>query len=108
MVFHLDNGHKLCYDDSRCFGILKLSCERSYKDEEMISKLGPGPFYVDDVKPIMKKVKSVKKPIKTALLDQTLVTGLGNIYVDETLFASKIHPLTPANKIKENEWKKIM
>ena len=108
VVFHLDNGHKLCYDDSRCFGILKLSNEASYKDEEMISKLGPEPFYVDDVKPIMKKVKSVKKPIKTALLDQTLVTGLGNIYVDETLFASKIHPLTPTNKIKENEWKKII
>ena len=108
VVFHLDNGHKLCYDDSRCFGVLKLSSEAAYKDEEMIAKLGPEPFYIDDVKPLLKKVKNVRKPIKTTLLDQTLMTGLGNIYVDETLFASKIHPLTPANKIKENEWKKIV
>lgn len=108
VVFHLDNGHKLCYDDSRCFGILKLSNEQSYLKEEMIAKLGPEPFVIDDVKPILKKVKNIKKPIKTTLLDQTLMTGLGNIYVDETLFASKIHPLTPANKIKESQWISIV
>lgn len=108
VVFHLDNGHKLCYDDSRCFGVLKLSSELSYKDEEMIAKLGPEPFYINDVNSLMKKVKNVKKPIKTTLLDQTLMTGLGNIYVDETLFASKIHPLTPANKINKTEWEKIV
>ena len=108
VVFHLDNGHKLCYDDSRCFGVLKLSSEANYKKEEMIAKLGPEPFYIDDVKSLMKKVKNVRKPIKTTLLDQTLMTGLGNIYVDETLFASKIHPLTPANKVKEGEWKSIV
>ena len=104
VVFHFDNGRKLCYDDSRCFGILKLSSEETYKQEEMISKLGPEPFYVTDVKDIMKTVKRSKKPIKTTLLDQTLITGLGNIYVDETLYASHIHPLTPANLITKQEW----
>ena len=108
VVFHLDNNHKLCYDDSRCFGILKLSDESSYLKEEMIAKLGPEPFDVKDVKPLMKKVKNVRKPIKSTLLDQTLITGLGNIYVDEVLFASKIHPLTPANKITDKEWSKII
>ena len=104
VVFHFDNGRKLCYDDSRCFGILKLSSEKTYKQEEMISKLGPEPFYVTDVKDIMKTVKRSKKPIKTTLLDQTLITGLGNIYVDETLYASHIHPLTPACLINKQEW----
>lgn len=108
VVFHLDNGHKLCYDDSRCFGILKLSTEDTYKNEEMIAKLGPEPFFVSDVNELIKKVKKVKKPIKVTLLDQTLMTGLGNIYVDETLFASNIHPLTPANKITKEEWIKIV
>ena len=108
VVIHLDNGHKLCYDDSRCFGIMTLSDEKSYQKEEMISKLGPEPFYVKDVSEIVNKVKNIKKPIKTALLDQTLITGLGNIYVDETLFASKIHPLTPANKVSKKEWESII
>lgn len=108
VVFHLDNGHKLCYDDSRCFGILKLSSELTYKDEEMIKKLGPEPFDIKDVSELMKKVKKIRKPIKSTLLDQTLMTGLGNIYVDETLFACKIHPLTPACLINKDEWKLIV
>lgn len=108
VVFHFDNGKKLCYDDSRCFGILKLSSEKEYQNLEMISKLGPEPFVVKDVKPIMKQVSKVKKPIKTTLLDQTIITGLGNIYVDETLYASHIYPLTPACLISEKEWKEII
>ena len=108
VVFHLDNGHKLCYDDSRCFGILKLSNESEYMNEEMIAKLGPEPFVINDVKSLIKKVKNTKKPIKTTLLDQTLMTGLGNIYVDETLFASKVHPLTPANNVDQKEWESIV
>ena len=108
VVFHFDNGKKLCYDDSRCFGILKLSHENEYKNLDMISKLGPEPFDVKDVSKLMKQVSKVKKPIKTTLLDQTVVTGLGNIYVDETLYASHIHPLTPANLITLDEWNKII
>ena len=108
VVFHLDNNHKLCYDDSRCFGILKLSSEKDWRNEEMIKKLGPEPFVVTDIKSIYKKVKNIKKPIKTTLLDQTVMTGLGNIYVDETLFASGIHPLTPTNKVTFPEWEDIV
>ena len=74
----------------------------------MISKLGPEPFDVKDVSKLMKQVSKVKKPIKTTLLDQTVITGLGNIYVDETLYASHIHPLTPANLITLDEWNKII
>ena len=108
VVFHLDNGHKLCYDDSRTFGILKLSSEDTYLKDEMIKKLGPEPFDIKDVKAVMDKVKKVNKPIKTTLLDQTLMTGLGNIYVDETLFASKVHPLTPAKLVSKAEWERII
>ncbi len=106
IVIHLDNNKKVCYDDSRCFGYMKLSDEKSYKGDKEISKLGPEPWDAD-VKHIMKQVKRSSLPIKSALLSQELMTGLGNIYVDETLFASKIHPLTPTNKINEKEWNVI-
>ena len=108
VTFHFTDNTKLCYDDSRAFGILKLSSEDKYQKEEMLSKLGPEPFDVTDVNFILKKVKHSKKPIKTTLLDQTLITGLGNIYVDETLYASHIHPLTPANKVSKKEWEDII
>ena len=108
VVFVLSNGHKLCYDDSRCFGIMILSNEKEYRNLKEIKKLGPEPFVINDVKDIMKKVKKKRTPVKSALLDQTLMTGLGNIYVDETLYASKIHPLTPVCLITKQEWEEIV
>ena len=108
VVFHLDNDHKLCYDDSRCFGMMKLSNEKEYKDVKDIAQLGPEPFDITDYKYLLNRCKKSSLPIKSTLLDQTLMTGLGNIYADEVLFASKIHPLTPANKITLKEWERIV
>ena len=108
VVFHLDNNHKLCYDDSRSFGRMIMSDEQSYRNEKEIAKLGPEPFDVKNVDQIVSKVKKVSLPIKTALLSQEIVTGLGNIYVDEVLFASKIHPLTPTKLITKKEWETII
>ena len=108
VVFHLDNGHKLCYDDSRSFGRMIMSNEKDYLNEKEIAKLGPEPFDVNDVEPLLKQAKRISLPIKTALLSQTIITGLGNIYVDEVLFASKIHPLTPAKFVTKAEWENII
>ena len=108
VVFHLDNNHKLCYDDSRSFGRMWISDENSYAEEKEIAKLGPEPFVVKDIDQIIKKSKKTSLPIKTALLSQEIITGLGNIYVDEVLFASKIHPLTPAKLISKSEWELIV
>ena len=108
VVFHLDNGHKLCYDDSRSFGRMIMSNEKDYLNEKEIAKLGPEPFDVNDVEPLLKQAKRISLPIKTALLSQTIITGLGNIYVDEVLFASKIHPLTPAKFVTKAEWESII
>ncbi len=93
VVFALDNGSDLRYHDTRKFGRMKIvSKEEVYKLPE-ISKLGLEP---DDKKLtgsiLYEKIKDKKKPIKSLLLDQTIVNGLGNIYVDEVLFASCIHP----------------
>ena len=49
VVFHLDNNHKLCYDDSRSFGRMIINDENHYKEEKELAKLGPEPFYVDNV-----------------------------------------------------------
>ena len=108
VVFHFDNGHKLCYDDSRCFGIMILSSEENFRKEKEIAKLGLEPFVIDDVTTLMKKTKGKKMPIKSNLLDQSLMTGLGNIYVDEVLYSSNIHPLTPSCLIKKEEWEHIV
>ena len=108
VIFHLDNNHKICYDDSRSFGRMLMSDENSYRKEKEVAKLGPEPFDVKDIDPLFNKAKRLSLPIKTALLSQEIITGLGNIYVDEVLFASKIHPLTPAKLITKKEWEVIV
>ena len=65
----------------------------AYNTEE-ISKLGPEVGSKDlTPKYLKEKLQNKKLPIKTLLLDQTIISGLGNIYVNEVLFASKINPL---------------
>lgn len=108
VVFHFDNNEKLCYDDSRCFGILIYSNEKDYRNEKEIAKLGPEPFDVKDVKRMVSICKNKSIPIKAALLDQSIMCGIGNIYADEILFACGIHPLTSAKEIDELGWKNIV
>ncbi len=108
VVFHLDNNHKICYDDSRCFGMMKLSTEKEYRNLKDIAQLGPEPFDIKDVNYLVDRTKKSHLPIKSTLLDQTLMTGLGNIYADEVLFASKIHPLTETKDITKKEWQIIV
>lgn len=107
VVFHLDNGKKLCYDDSRTFGMMKLTSEKDYLNEPDLAKLGKEPFNAD-AKEIYKKCKKLNAPIKSTLLDQTLMTGLGNIYADEVCFACRLYPLTPAKLISFSKWEEII
>ena len=107
VVFYLNDGSKLVYDDSRSFGRMKLSDKANYLNEKEIAKLGKEPF-VSDPKDIYKKAQKNKGSIKNTLLDQTVMTGLGNIYVDETLYRSNLHPLTPTNTISLAKWKQII
>ena len=61
--------------------------------------LGPEPLTLSTTD-LAARLKKTRRPIKAALLDQTLIAGLGNIYVDESLFVAGIHPLRPANRLK--------
>ena len=107
VVFHLDNNKKVCYDDSRTFGMMKLTTEQNYLNEKDIAQLGKEPF-VADPKEIYQRCKKNNGPIKSTLLDQTLMTGLGNIYADEVCFACHLYPLTPTKLISLKKWEEIV
>lgn len=108
VIFHLDNGHRLIYDDSRGFGVMMLSDEAHYKSLDEIAKLGPEPFDKIDINDILMKVKDSSTAIKSKLLEQTLFTGLGNIYVDEVLYLSHIHPQSEAKTLSYDDWNNII
>lgn len=102
VVFYLDNGYRLCYADVRKFGTMELTSVTDLANLSSIAKLGPEPF---DATPeyLYQKTSATKRAIKDVLLDQSVLAGLGNIYVDEVLFLSKIHPLTQANLLTRND-----
>lgn len=100
VIFWLDDGTQLRYNDVRKFGRMQLVKTGTEEQVSGLTKLGPEPTEKDfDANTFYKQLQKKKKNIKTALLDQTLVTGLGNIYVDEVLWQSKIHPLTACQKL---------
>ncbi|NLB48721.1 MAG: bifunctional DNA-formamidopyrimidine glycosylase/DNA-(apurinic or apyrimidinic site) lyase, partial [Erysipelotrichia bacterium] len=108
VVFHLDNQTKLCYDDLRSFGRMAMSDEASYLTSKPLIDLGPEPFDITDVNFLYKQGQKTKRPIKTSLLSQKLFVGLGNIYVDEVLFKSGLHPLTPTKYLSIDDWEMVV
>ncbi|MCL8213610.1 Formamidopyrimidine-DNA glycosylase [Mesoplasma sp. JKS002660] len=84
----------LRYYDFRRFGTLQLVAKNQWKTLPAIAKLGYEPFDKGaSADYLFTKVHSSSRAIKTLLLDQTILLGLGNIYVNEVLFQAKIHPL---------------
>lgn len=93
VVFKLEDKLFLSYHDVRKFGTMELvnkGEENSHLDSK---KLGPEANDTNlNIQEVYLKIHKANRPIKSILLDQSVITGLGNIYVDETLFLSKIHP----------------
>jgi len=99
---------KIIYNDPRRFGFF-----RYIKNEQELKKkfehLGPEPFFKEfNLKYLMNYFKNKKKDIKSFLLDQKFVSGIGNIYASEILFLCKINPKKEAFKLTKKEGKKII
>ena len=108
--FELANGCELRFNDQRTFGQMWL-VPHGLPDWEVIAglaKLGPEPLESEFSKTyLLTALKKSRKPIKNALLDQKLVAGVGNIYADEALFLSQIHPQTPCDRVKQPQAVKL-
>ena len=97
----------LIYHDVRKFGKMKLVKKDSYMKDESISKLGKEPFTITPHE-LYNKLHHMNKKVKQCLLDQSVISGLGNIYVDEVLFDSSIHPLRNSKDISLKECENII
>lgn len=99
---------KIRYNDTRKFGTFHLFDEDNYLLSKEISKIAIDPINPNfSWKVLENSFSKTNKFIKTSLLDQTKVSGIGNIYADEILFAARINPLKKAKDITKDEWKKI-
>lgn len=106
VIFSFEDGSQLRYHDVRKFGRMTIVEKGSSNTYKGILKLGPEPlpdlFLLKDFTVGLQKSHKAIKPL---LLDQKLVTGLGNIYVDEALWEAKIHPEQPADSLRPKEIK---
>ncbi|KRK58541.1 formamidopyrimidine 5-formyluracil 5-hydroxymethyluracil DNA glycosylase [Fructilactobacillus fructivorans] len=104
VVFHLNDERELRYNDTRKFGKMNLVKDSQVYDLSGLNKIGPEPTEEDLTFDYLKKQlhKSHRK-IKAFLLDQSNIAGIGNIYADETLWLSKIHPEQATNYLSDQE-----
>jgi formamidopyrimidine-DNA glycosylase len=108
LVFHLNDGRRLVYDDMRKFGTFTLTSAKTYLDLPSLKNLGKEPLTPLDPLPILAKINASRRPIKSILLDQRILLGLGNIYADEVLYAAKIHPLKKGTQLTLEETKSML
>jgi formamidopyrimidine-DNA glycosylase len=108
IVFWLSDGRQLAFSDLRKFGWVKLIRNKKLNEIEELKKLGPEPLLKSFTPETLKsQLSKTSRSIKQAIMDPKIIAGIGNIYADETLFLSKIHPLTPANKLTFQKIKKL-
>jgi formamidopyrimidine-DNA glycosylase len=100
VIFSFVDGTELRYRDVRKFGTMHLFSKGEEENDLPLSQLGPEPFSKSfTVSYLSERLNKTTRKVKAALLDQTVVVGLGNIYVDEALFRAGINPERIANQI---------
>ena len=109
VIFTFTDDTELRYHDTRKFGRMNLVLKKDIDSVEGVRKQGIEPIDSNLSKEYLYDAfKKKRLPMKTLLLDQTIISGLGNIYADEVLFASKINPLKLGNEITLDECRSIV
>lgn len=102
VALQFEDGSALYFNDMRKFGYLRLTDQTGFQNAK--ARFGPEPIGPDfNREKFAEQLKGRKTSIKAVLLDQTFVAGLGNIYVDETLFRAKIKPTRRADRVTHGE-----
>jgi formamidopyrimidine-DNA glycosylase len=101
VYFEFDDGAKTAtYTDHRRFGFMDTFPTSEETNQKWLASLGPEPLTEEfTVEMLHSRLQGKRSPIKSALLDQSIVSGLGNIYVSEILFRSKISPIRTASEV---------
>ena len=109
ILFKLDNGLALIYNDIRRFGFFKLYKTTQTNNIPFLRKLGIEPLNKNfNIRYFKKFSKKRKKNIKNLIMDQTFICGLGNIYANEALFMSKIKPSRECNDLNVIEIRNLI
>lgn len=109
VVITLKGGARIIYNDVRRFGFMRLAPSDALDLDPFIAELGPEPFgNLFDAESLLTTLKGRNTPLKSALLDQKTVAGLGNIYVCEALNRAHLSPFRAAKSLKPEESQRLV
>ena len=106
LMFWLDNDLMLAFSDLRKFARIELWDEQKLSQAKIIQELGPDALELIFIQ-FEEILQKSRRKIKQVLMDQKLIAGIGNIYADEILFKTKIHPFRTTNTLTKQEIKKV-
>ncbi|RJR14919.1 bifunctional DNA-formamidopyrimidine glycosylase/DNA-(apurinic or apyrimidinic site) lyase [Candidatus Microgenomates bacterium] len=106
VVFHFKSGDTMYFNDQRIFGWVKILTFDQLQQMPFVKKLGPEVWDISDAQ-FYDLMRHKKKAIKVALMDQDLLSGIGNIYANDALWEARIHPKRIANTLTKTEAKKL-
>ena len=102
----LKDGRKIYYWDTRMFGYVKVIEDIKLEHQSIKEKLGQEPFQITNID-LLRKLQKTGRTIKEAILDQSLLAGVGNIYANDGLWLAGIDPRRKAKSLKLSEVKKL-
>ncbi len=107
IIFKLDRGAILYYNDKRRFGWIKVVKTEDVEKLPFFKTMGPEPFKDLTLEKFEKAIQGRTTAIKPLIMDQTKIGGIGNIYANDALFLAKIDPRRPAKSLSDEEIKKL-
>lgn len=107
VVFSFKSGDVMYFNDQRMFGWVKVLRDKELDKLSFVKNLGPEPWDITDANFYL-RIKSKKKPIKVVLMDQDIISGVGNIYANDGLWEAGVNPSRRANTLTENEAGKVL
>ncbi len=107
VIFELDNGSILMYQDVRKFGRMQLSDKAHYRADTPLKKIGVEPFSCSPTY-LKTKFKGKNVPLKQALLDQSILAGIGNIYADEICYMCNLSPYFLVKDLSDQQLESIL
>lgn len=105
VIFVMDRG-VLYFNDQRKFGWIKAGPTVAIEAEKFFEGLGPEPFDLSEAE-FVARVSRLKKPVKLVIMDQSIVTGVGNIYANDALWEAAIDPKRPAQSLSADVLKRL-
>ena len=109
VVFHMENNVRVTFNDARRFGMMDLAATAAVDQHKLLASLGPEPLGNSFDEPyLVSALLGKNAPIKSVLLDQRIIAGLGNIYACEVLYRAKISPMCRAGDLSKSHIGKVV